>query len=114
MKEFLELVERLVPLNNCTRWNSWYLSLVVANKLAPSINIYSKDHYSELSQDYLDPQDWKKLRTIMAFLQPFHRATLETQGYRATIDSVLFTMDILVRYFKTSLVSKIFFILFFF
>ena len=71
-KEFVDLAGRMVPLDNRTRWNSWYLSLVVADKLAPSIDIYSKDHYSKLSQDYLDPQDWKKLCTIMAFLQPFH------------------------------------------
>jgi hypothetical protein len=42
----------------------------------------------------------------MTFLQPFHQATLETQGHYATLEKVLFTMDILVRYFKTALVSK--------
>jgi hypothetical protein len=48
-----------------------------------------------------------RLRTIKSFLQPFQRATLKTQGYYATIDTVLFTMDILVQYFKTALVSKL-------
>jgi hypothetical protein len=30
----------------------------------------------------------------MAFLQPFHRATLETEGDNATIDRILLTMDV--------------------
>jgi hypothetical protein len=76
--EFLELAERMIPLNNRTRWNSWYLSLVVADKHAPSINTYTKNHFAELSKDYLTPQDWKRLCTIITFLQPFHQATLET------------------------------------
>jgi hypothetical protein len=42
----------------------------------------------------------------MTFLQPFHQATLETQGYHATLEKVLFTMDALVNYFKKSMVSK--------
>jgi hypothetical protein len=104
--EFLELAERMIPLDNRTRWNSWYLSLVVANKYAPSIDTYTKNHFAELSEDYLTPQDWKRLHAIMTFLQPFHRATLETQGHSATLENVLFTMDILVQYFKTALVSK--------
>ena len=104
--EFLELAERMIPLDNRIRWNSWYLSLVVANKHASSIDVYTKNHFTELSEDYLTPQDWKRLRTIITFLQLFHRATLETQGHQATLEKVLFTMDILVRYFKTTLVSK--------
>jgi hypothetical protein len=104
--EFMTLAARMIPLDNRTRWNSWYSSLVVADKHASPIDIYTKDHLDELTDDYLTPQDWKRLRVIMAFLQPFHRATLETQGHRATLEKVLFTMDILVQYFKTALVSK--------
>jgi hypothetical protein len=104
--EFLKLASRMIPLDNRTRWNSWYLSLIVADTHAPSIDTYTKSHFADLSEDYLTPQDWTRLRMIMTFLQPFHRATLETQGHRATLEKVLFTMDILVQYFKTALVSK--------
>jgi hypothetical protein len=76
--EFLELAERMIPLNNSTRWNSWYLSLVVADKHAPSIDTYTKNHFAELFKDYLTLQDWKKLCTIITFLQLFYCATLET------------------------------------
>jgi hypothetical protein len=104
-EEFVELAQRMVPLDNRTRWNSWYLSLVVADKLASPIDIYTKANLDELSEDYLTPEDWKGLCTIMAFLQLFHRATLETQGHRATLEKVLFTMDILAQYFKNALVN---------
>ena len=104
--EFLKLAGRMIPLDNCTRWNSWYLLLIVADKHASFIDMYVKSYFDELSKDYLNPIDWKKLRTIMTFLQPFHRATLETQGHSATLEKVLFTMDVLVQYFKKSIVSK--------
>ncbi len=42
--EFLALATRMVPLDNRTRWNSWYNSLVIANKLAAAIDTYIKDH----------------------------------------------------------------------
>ena len=96
----------MIPLNNRTRWNSWYILLIVADEYASSIDMYAKSYFNELSKDYLSPVDWKRLHTIMIFLQPFYRATLETQGHRATLEKVLFTMDVLVQYFKKSIVSK--------
>jgi len=104
--EFLKLAKRMIPLDNRTRWNSWYSSLVVATEHESSIDTFTKAHFTELSKDYLTPEDWEMLRTIMTFLRPFHRATLETQGHRATLEKVLFTMDILVLYFKKTYVSK--------
>jgi hypothetical protein len=109
--EFLQLAGRMIPLDNRTRWNSWYLSLIVAEEHASSIDTYTKSdtHWDELSDDYLTPEDWNRLRKIKSFLKPFHRATLETQGHSSSLEKVLFTMDILVRYFKDSLVSLGFF-----
>ena len=43
---------------------------------------------------------------IMIFLQSFHQVTLETQEHHTILEKVLFTMNILVQYFKTALVSK--------
>jgi len=94
--EFLELAERMVPLDNRTRWNSWYLMLIIALEKAAAIDTYAKTHLAVLEADYLTPSDWKRLRTIKDFLQPFYRATLKTQGDNATLDKVLFTMDVLV------------------
>ncbi len=48
---------------------------------------------------------------IREFLKPFRKATLNTQGHKATLDSVLFTMDVLLQYFKLALVCSLSFFL---
>jgi len=106
--EFLELSSRMIPLDNHTRWNSWYSMLVVALDLQSAIEKYCQNHEIELEQDKLTPEDWGRLRTIKDFLEPFHSATLYTEGDCAAIDRVLFTMDVLIKHFQLSLVSKIF------
>jgi hypothetical protein len=106
--EFLALATRMIPLDNRTRWNSWYNSLVVTNKLAAAVDTYTKDHWTDLGDDFLTPEDWAKLRTIEEFLKPFHTATLKLEGHKATLENVLFTMDIIIQYFQDSLVSKFF------
>ena len=55
--EFLDLVGRMIPLDNCMRWNSWFKLLLVANKHTLSINTYTKGHFAELSMDYLTLED---------------------------------------------------------
>lgn len=104
-REFEDLAQRRIPLDNRTRWNSWYQMLSVAITLASAIDSYTKKHFHELEDDYLSPKDWKNLHTISEFLQPFHKATLLTQGDNATVDLVLFTMDVLIKHFKEALVS---------
>jgi hypothetical protein len=69
--EFLELASRMIPLDNRTRWNSWYLMLVVALELWPAIEKYCQNHKSELKDNELTPEDWRRLRTIKDFLEPF-------------------------------------------
>jgi len=105
--EFLELAGRLILLDNCTRWNSWYMMLLVALALRAAIEKYCQNHESELEDDELTPEDWRRLRTIKDFLEPFESATLYTEGDSAAIDRVLFTMDVLIKHFQLSLVSKI-------
>jgi hypothetical protein len=57
--EFLHLASRMIPFDNHTRWNSWYLSLVVAEDHIASIDTYTKIHtyWDKLSNDYLMPGD---------------------------------------------------------
>jgi len=81
--------------------------LAVADQKAGAIDTYTKNHFTTLQADYLSPEDWKRLHTIKEFLQLFHRATLETQGNHATIDSVLFTIDIIIQYFEAALISRL-------
>src|SRR5436190_23930232 len=104
--EFLELAGRLIPLDNHTRWNSWYKMLLVAIALRAAIEKYCQNHESDLEEDELTPEDWRWLHTIKEFLEPFNWATLYTEGDSAAIDRVLFTMDILIKHFQISLVSR--------
>ncbi len=55
--EFLALATRIVSLDNRTRWNSWYNSLVIANKLTAAIDTYTKDHWADLEYDFIIPKD---------------------------------------------------------
>ena len=105
---FLEIAGRMIPLDNRTRWNSWYLMLVIALDYKAAIDSYVEDH-PDLEDDGLSRQDWTRLRTIKEFLAPFHQTTLETQRDNTSIDKVLFTMDVLILWFEKSLVSKSYF-----
>ena len=108
-KEFRDIIGQMVPLDNRTRWNSWYQMLTVAvqSSIASAIDIFTKNHFDVLQHDYLSSDDWTRLRTIKNFLQPFARATLETQGTAGTIDRVLFTMDVLTQWFDKALVRHL-------
>jgi hypothetical protein len=71
IKAFLEIAGRMIPLDNRTRWNSWYLMLVVALDYKSAIDSYVEGH-PDLEDDGLSRQDWTWLRTIKDFLAPFH------------------------------------------
>jgi hypothetical protein len=105
-KEFTSLAQRMIPLDNSTRWNSWFHMLSTSLMHEGSIDKYVKSNFKTLEKDYLSPQDWRTLRTINAFLQPFHRATLVSQGDNATLDRQLFTMDILGKHMENSLAQN--------
>jgi hypothetical protein len=53
VQEFLDLVRRMIPLDNRMRWNSWYLCLFVANKYQSSINTFTKNYFAKLCKDFL-------------------------------------------------------------
>jgi hypothetical protein len=89
--------------------------LVIATEsgIAAALDTYSKNHLSELEDDYLLPDDWKRLRTIQKILLPFSRATLATEGSGSTLDKVLFTMDVLIQCFTEAMVYLLSLFLFF-
>ena len=99
-KKFVSLAGRKIPLDNRTRWNSWYQMLLAATKNEAAVDTYTKSYLDDLSKEYLSPQDWESLPTTRNFLQPFHQATLAAEGKNGTLDKVFFTMDILFQFFK--------------
>jgi len=100
--QFVKHVGRRIPLDNRTRWNSWYNLLDVALEKEAGINEYIKSNLDSLSNDSLSPRDWVSLRMLHQFLQPFKSATLKTQGDCARLDRVLFAMDVLLKHIETS------------
>jgi hypothetical protein len=47
----------MIPLDNCTRWNGWYLILVVALELQLAIKKYYQNYKLELEDNKLTPED---------------------------------------------------------
>ncbi len=106
--EFLALATRMVPLDNRTRWNSWYNSFIVVNKLAAAIDTYIKDYWADLEYDFIILEDWTKFRTIEEFFKLFYIVIFKLEGYKATLENMLFIMNIIIKYFQDSLVSIFF------
>jgi hypothetical protein len=104
--EFRTYAGRMIPMDNRTRWNSWYQMLIVLLNLRPAVEKYCQDHEEELEEDILTSKDWKKLRTIKEFLAPFARATLAAEGDSTSLDSTLFMMDILIKHLQEENVSR--------
>jgi len=48
MKEFKDLARRLIPLDNHTRWNSWYQMLHVALQYESAADSYIKKYFDDL------------------------------------------------------------------
>jgi hypothetical protein len=104
-EHFRKLAGRMIPMDNRTRWNSWHNMLEVLLKEKAHIDKYCEDFEYELRKDLLDLADWKKLRMINDFLQPFASGTLFTEG--DSIDRTLFTMDVLIKYIQITIISSL-------
>ena len=88
--------------------------LLVLLELREKVEKYCQDYESEVEEDILSFTDWKKLRTIKDFLAPFSQATLFTKGDSTSIDSTLFTMDVLIKHLQRESVSYSTFSFFFY
>jgi hypothetical protein len=104
---FRKLAGRMIPMDNRTRWNSWYNILFIFLELKGMVEQYCEDYESELEEDLLSYADWKKLRTIKDFLTPFSRVTLAIEGDSVFIDRTLFTMDVLIKHLQETTVSPL-------
>ena len=105
--DFKALCGRSIPLDNDTRWNSWFLVLEVIRKqnVQLAINAYATKWYKEIKDDYLTPDDWNIIDETYTFLKPFYEITLMNQGDFSSIDQTLYTMDILIKHYERSKVG---------
>lgn len=98
---FLRLAGRIIPRDNSTRWNSWYMMLHVAIKLRRHVNNFIDEYYNDdltLKEDLLT-EHWQELQEICDFLEPFYDITKDTQWDDSTLDEVLSNMDFLVTHY---------------
>ena len=98
--EFLDAAGRAIPMDNDTRWNSWYTMSAVACELEGHVDTFVKGHRKDIGKYALTPDDWYTLREINIFLKPFEKVTSRTQGDLDSIEKTLATMDILVKHFE--------------
>jgi hypothetical protein len=95
---FKKLAGKIIPINNRTRWNSWYEIFLIFFNLRFAIKKYYSNYKDEFKKDILNFTNWKKLRTIKNFFIPFIRAILITEGDFISINFTLFTMDVLIKH----------------
>ncbi|OAQ62549.1 ribonuclease H-like protein [Purpureocillium lilacinum] len=97
--QFRKRAGRSLGLDNDTRWNSWFILLDVTVDLQEHVEWYLRKYYEDVQDDYLNPNEWRVLQETRAFLQPFWKITLLTEGRYATLDRTLFTMDVLHKHY---------------
>ena len=98
--EFLNAAGRMIPMDNDTRWDSWYTMNEVACELEGHVDTFVKNHRKAIGKHALTPDDWDTLREINIFLKPFEKVTKRTQGDLDSIERTLVTMDILVKHLE--------------
>lgn len=111
-REFVENAGRRVPLDNRTRWNSWYSMLEVAQQLPvkEALSLYAQKYYDSGTidkRDILSPEDWIQLRTIRDHLFIFQEATLYLEGDRTTLERVSESLIAIQKWLQNTSVSYI-------
>jgi hypothetical protein len=107
---FVSKAGRCIPLDNRTRWNSWFhmLSVALNDKLRHGLMLYEEQYQQNIAkEDHLTTDDWLQLRTIHDFLQGFHDATLYLEGCRTTLERALSSLATLERLIDNAKVSHI-------
>jgi hypothetical protein len=89
--QWLDRGKRMIPLDNRTRWNSWYQMISVACTKEESLDLYIK-RQPELTKDQLSAEDWKWLHRFRKFLGKFESYTLQNEGHDRDIGRSLTTM----------------------
>lgn len=98
--EFVAAVGRAIPLDNDTRWNSWFTEVNVTLVKRKEIRDWIEEHWCDLGEDILTREDWQELEDIKEFLQPFVDCTLNTQGMQASLDTTFTNMEFLIKHFN--------------
>ena len=85
-------------MDNRTRWNSWYNMLLILLQLKGKVEEYCEKYETELEEDLLSREDWKKLSMIKDFFTLFLRAILTIKRDFIFINRTLFNINILIKH----------------
>jgi len=97
--DFKKKIGRAIPLDNDTRWNSWYTMIGTALDKKKELMCWIDDNYQHFPDDALSHADWQELKDIHEFLHPFFRVS-KRQGRESTLDEVLSHMDFLIHHYR--------------
>ena len=101
-QSFVRQTGRIIPRDNKTCWNSWYLMIHVALSLCGEVNNFIDARMRaepSLLIDYLLPNHWQELQELHDFLEPFYEVTKDTEWDTSTLDQVLSGMDFLLMHY---------------
>jgi hypothetical protein len=98
---FVSAARKKIPLDNRTRWNSWFHMLETAVELERHIDYYIKTQ-PDIENDRLHATDWDTLRTTHSFLTAFSHLTLQNEGDDRDISNVLPTLIIIKTHITTA------------
>jgi hypothetical protein len=104
-QEFVKEAGKRIPLDNRTRWNSWFNMINTALTLEKHIDFLVKTQ-PELQRDSLGASDWDWLRTVHGFLKLMADLTLQNEGDERNLSEVLPTLQI-IKYQALALKEKI-------
>ena len=96
--DFKQKIGRAIPLDNDTRWNSWYVMIDTALDKKKELMGWIADNYQLFPNDALSHANWQELKDIHEFLHPFFRVS-KCQGRESTLDEVLSHMDYLIHHY---------------
>jgi hypothetical protein len=75
-KQFKNLIIRMIPLGNRTKWNNWYHIFEIIIKYRNVVDSYTKEHFDIFQTKYYFSKNWEKFRTIYRFLKLFNEIIL--------------------------------------
>jgi len=109
--EFIEAAGKTIPLDNRTRWNSWFrmLQTTLEPPILNAVRDYTERYITQGTldrRDELSNSDIALLRTIASFLGVFDSASLFLQGQQSTIERVLEAVEIIKEHLELSLVRR--------
>ncbi|KAK4980823.1 hypothetical protein LTR66_010340 [Elasticomyces elasticus] len=97
---FITRAGQTLDQDNDTRSNSSFRMLEKGIQLQRPIRNFQGEYCQQTKDDRLELEDEELLKERYNILEPFEDVTLQTQGDKVTLDSLLPSMDYLIKHIK--------------